>query len=516
MLRLFSPIAILILAPLPGLCEVSFIDRSALPLVQSYDGEWTHYVGGGVATLDCNDDGMPDFYAAGGSSPSRLFVNTSAKGGAIQFAESPIPALTDVTGAYPMDIDGDDLLDLVVLRAGPNVVLRGEGQCRFSPTPAAWNFDGGNAWTTAFTATFEPGEAWPTLVFGNYVDETNPKGPFEACDNNAILRPKGRAFAAPLALEPGFCALSMLISDWRRNGVPDLRISNDRQYYVRKGREQMFHLRPPAEYTEAEGWPTLRLWGMGIASRDITGDGLPEVMLTSMGDQVLMWNKGNGVMEKVPFDLGTYAPHPYSGDDGRPSTGWHAEFGDIDNDGRDDLFIAKGNVEQMPSNAIHDPNDLLMQQSDGSFVEKGDVAGIGTTERSRGAAVVDLNGDGRLDLIVVNRRAPLEVWENATPDTGAWLAADLRQAGPNSHAVGAIVELRLPDGHILTQENTVGGGHGSGDASPLHFGLGEASKVDLRVTWPDGTVSDWTAVAPGHVLRLTPGDGKALTVVEEE
>ena len=107
---------------------------------------------------------------------------------------------------------------------------------------------------------------------------------------------------------------------------------------------------------------------MGIASRDITGDGLPEVMLTSMGDQVLMRNLGHGEMEKVPFTLGTYAPHPYSGDDGRPSTGWHAEFGDIDNDGRDDLFIAKGNVDQMPSNAIHDPNNLLMQATDGTFV----------------------------------------------------------------------------------------------------------------------------------------------------
>lgn len=507
-------LALLIAAPVAA--EVSFVDRSTLPVRQSYDGDWNHFVGGGVAVLDCNDDGKPDFYAAGGASASRLFVNTTQKGGDITFAEAHVAPLTDVIGAYPMDVDGDGIIDLVILRDGPNVLWRGEGQCRFAPAPAAWNFDGGKEWTTAFTATFEAGQDWPSLVFGNYVDETNPKGPFEACDKNYLMRPAGHAFAPRIALEPGFCALSMLISDWKRDGTPDLRISNDRQYYVRKGREQMWHLSPLAEYTEAEGWPTLRLWGMGIASRDITGDGLPEVMLTSMGDQVLMINKGHGVMEKAPWAKGTYAPHPYKGDDGRPSTGWHAEFGDIDNDGRDDLFIAKGNVDQMPSNAMHDPNDLLMQQPDGSFVEKGDVAGIDTTERSRGAAVVDLNGDGRLDLIVVNRRAPLEIWQNATPGTGAWLAADLRMTGANSRAIGAFVEVRLPDGRILTQEHTVGGGHASGDASPLHFGLGAAGAVALRVIWPGGATSDWTNVTPGHVLRLEPGQGSALTVTVED
>ena len=131
-----------------------------------------------------------------------------------------------------------------------------------------------------------------------------------------------------------------------------------------------------------------------------------------MGDQLLQINTGNG-LQNAPYSIGTYAQIPHIGDDGRPSTGWHAEFGDIDNDGRDDLFIAKGNVDQMPTNAMHDPNNLLMQQADGTFVEMAAVAGVATAERSRGAAVADLNADGLLDLVVVNRRAPMEIWQNA-------------------------------------------------------------------------------------------------------
>ncbi|MGV8950169.1 MAG: CRTAC1 family protein [Cypionkella sp.] len=496
--------------------DVAFKDQSAdLPQHQSYEGGWNHFVGGGLAVLDCNDDGLPDFYAAGGSAPSRLYVNQSAAGAPIRFAESPIMELADVTGAYPLDIDGDGILDLAILQDGPNTLLRGEGQCKFAPAPADWNFSAGTEWTTSFSATFEPGQQWPTLAFGNYVDETNPKGPFEACDANYLLRPNGRQFDARVPLQPGFCALSMLFSDWKRDGTPDLRISNDRQYYVRTGREQMWHMSPLAEYTEAEGWPTMKLWGMGIASRDITGDGLPEVMLTSMGDQTLQMNEGQGVMKNAPYAIGTYSNIPYLGDDGRASTGWHAEFGDINNDGRDDLFIAKGNVEQMPSNAMHDPNNLLIQQPDGSFVEKGAETGVGTTQRSRGAAVVDLNKDGLLDLLVVNRRAPLEIWQNTTPDAGHWLAIDLRDAGANSRAVGAFVEVKLPDGRVLTQEHTVGGGHASGDASPLHFGLGTAAGVQVRVIWPDGATSDWTDVAPDKTFKTMRGAKSALTLTEE-
>ena len=498
-----------LLAAMPAAAGPRFEDRAgALPVAHVYAGGWEHFVGGGVAVLDCDGDALPELFVAGGETPARLFRNRSEPGGDIAFALDAVPELTGVTGAWPLDIDGDGWLDLAVLRVGPNVLLKGGPDCAFEDASAAWGFAQGDAWSTAFAATWEPGQAWPTLAIGNYVDRSDPKGPFEACDDNELHRPRGTGYGTPLPVAPGYCALSMLISDWRRAGEPELRISNDRHYYVRGGYEEMWRLDPLSPRTEADGWRKVSLWGMGIASRDLTGDGLPEVMLTSMGDQLLQVNRGDG-WENAPYGIGTYAQRPHRGDDGRPSTGWHAEFGDVDNDGLADLFIAKGNVDQMASNAIHDPNNLLMQQSDGTFAEASVAAGVATDARSRGAALADLNADGRLDIVVVNRRAPMEVWQNVTEETGAWLSVEPRQEGPNPRAVGAWVEVRA-GGRVQTQEMTVGGGHGGGRAGPLHFGLGAAEAAEVRVIWPDGTVSNWAPVRTSRACRVRRGPGTAL------
>ncbi|RAP40207.1 hypothetical protein BYZ73_16205 [Rhodovulum viride] len=479
-----------------------FLDRSAaLPVTHVYSGGWEHFVGGGVAILDCNGDGRPDFAAAGGAGPTHLFVNrTPGPGAALAFEAAELSVPTGVTGLWPLDIDGDGTLDLAVLRAGPNLLLRGDGQCGFAK--ADWGFAGGDGWSTAFSATWEPGRSLPTLAIGNYVDRADPNGPFGTCDGNELHRAEAGRYGAPLPLRPGFCALSMLISDWQRTGRPELRISNDRHYYVSGGYEQMWRLDPLAERGPDEGWRRVSLWGMGIASADLDGNGFPEVMLTSMGDQLLQFNEA-GVLRDAPYAQGSYAQRPYLGDDGRPSTGWHAEFGDVDNDGRLDLFIAKGNVDQMPSNAMRDPNNLLMQQPDGTFHEAGDAAGIASGARSRGAGLADFDGDGRLDLVVVNRRAALELWQNATPGTGHWLGVELRRDPPNTRAVGAWIELRA-GGLSQTREVTVGGGHGGGQAGPLHFGLGAAETALLRVLWPGAGWSDWQEVAADGVVTLRP------------
>ncbi|NDR55737.1 CRTAC1 family protein [Aliiruegeria sabulilitoris] len=508
-------LALLALAlAMPATAEIRYVDeRAALPVEHVYSGGWEHFVGGGVAVFDCNDDRRPEIFAAGGTSPARLFLNrTAAPGDPFAFDLGVgIPEMTGVTGAYPLDIDSDGLLDLAILRVGPNKLLLGRGECQFEDAGDRLGFHAGDKWSTAFSATWEPGNRYPTLAIGNYVDRTDPEGPFEACDTNELHRPDGDGYGEAMVLEPGFCALSMLFSDWTRSGRADLRVSNDRHYYVRAGEEQMWRMEAvPRLLGEEDGWKRISIWGMGIASRDISGDGRPDLVLTSMADQLTLLSDGESGYVQAPFSIGTFAQRPHIGEDGRPSTGWTAQFGDVNNDGRDDLFIAKGNVDQMPTNAINDPNNLLIQQEDGTFFESSVEAGIATTDRSRGAALADFDGDGLLDLVVANRRAPMELYRNATEGTGNWLALQPRQEGVNGFAIGAWIELRWPDGRISAREITSGGGHVSGQNLPEHFGLGGLEQVAFRVIWPSGEQSDWLQAAAGQSYEIWRLDAGAL------
>lgn len=498
---------LLALASLPALADPLFQPVS-MPAHQ-YLGGWEHYVGGGLAVFDCNGDSLPDLFAAGGSAAATLLRNVSTPGGPIRFkaATPDTLRLTGTTGAYPLDIDSDGTLDLVILRAGENKLMRGTGDCDFSEFTDL-GIPPSHQWTTAFSATWEPGQSLPTLAFGNYVDRTDPKGPFRSCDENILYRPVDSGYGDAQPLVPGHCALSMLFSDWGRQGRADLRVSNDRHYYVDIGQEQMWAMEPaPRLLTEADGWRTHRLWGMGIASRDLTGDGLSEVFLSSMGDQRLqtLTSPARPEFADMPFATGTTAHRPYTGGDGRPSTGWHIAFGDVQNDGLDDVFITKGNVEQMPDSAMDDPNNLLVQGPDGTFVEMGSRSGLASLHRGRGGALADLNGDGLLDVAVVNRRADLEVWQNVTVGAGNRIALSLLQPAPNVNAVGAWIEVDA-NGRVQPREITVGGGHAGGIAGPEHFGLGGSETVKVRVIWADGTVSGWMELPANARYRLLRQD----------
>ena len=521
-------------APAPAIPRfVEETDTAGLQI--RFEGQDEFMVGGGVATFDCDGDALPEVYITGGVNKAKFYRNKSARGGPIKLQEERSGLeLTNANGAYPLDIDGDGNADLVVLRVGELEVFRGLGQCKFERANALWNIPKSNEWHTAFSATWEKGNTMPTLAIGTYYDRSRPDFPWGTCTPGMLLRPdaSGRQFANPELLAPGYCALSMLFSDWGRTGEAALRVANDREYY-KGGQEQLWKVSPgqaPRQYQQAEGWKRLQVWGMGIASHDVDGDGLPEVFITSMAD-----NKFQKLEEAAPapgaaavplrpayidqaFKRGITAHRPYVGGDIHPSTAWHAQFADVNHDGLIDLFVVKGNVSAMPDFAILDPNNLLLGEPDGRFTEAGQQAGVASFRRGRGGMLADLNGDGLLDMLVVNRMDKAQLWRNLGAGTptqplamGHWLQLRLQQAGGNRDAVGAWVEVDL-GGRILRQELTIGGGHASGHLGWMHFGLGAASAAKVRVQWPHGAWSDWFPVASDTAYTLDKEAGaKAWT-----
>jgi hypothetical protein len=181
------------------------------------------------------------------------------------------------------------------------------------------------------------------------------------------------------------------------------------------------------------------------------------------------------------------AHRPYTGGDKRPSTAWHAQFGDVNNDGWADLFVAKGNVGRCRTLRRNDPNNLLLGPEDGTLSKPGTGRASPRCWKAAAGRLVDLNGDGLQDMVVV-------------VDLN-WVAIKPQMGGANRDAVNAWVEVRSGD-HVQRQEVLVGGGQAGGILVPLHFGLGKATEAEARVIWPDGTEGDWAPVTLGQVNLL--------------
>ena len=501
----------------------TFVDETAAAGIgQTYAGGATFDTGGGVAVFDCSGDGKPDIYMAGGTNPATLYRNDSAIGGALRFTAVHDPAtdLTGVTGAYPIDIDGDGITDLVVLHAGGNVVLRGLGGCRFERANEAWSIDDGKGLSIAFSATWEGANKLPTLAFGRF-RKLKPDGNLSLdCDTPILLRPdtagSGTSYAAALPLAPGYCPLSLLFSDWSGTGERDLRVANDRNYYL-GGQEQLWKIaagEAPRLYTAAEGWMSVQIQGMGIASYDLSGKGTPDYFLTSQADnrlQELAGGPGKPTFRDIALSRGVTSARPGAGDDVLPSTAWHAEFQDVNNDGLIDLLITKGNPSAVPEYATHDPSALFLGRPDGTFTDVAEAAGIVDYDRGRGAAIADFNLDGQLDLVEMFYQAPAKLWRNVGTGTAAsptamghWLGIRLTQPAPNVDAIGAWIEVKA--GGVTSQrELTIGGGHASGELGWTHFGLGAAADPQVRVKWPDGTTGPWMSATADSFIVVAKG-----------
>ena len=326
-----------------------------------YDGDFQYFVGGGVAAFDCDDDGRSDLFFAGGSEPAALYRNESPVGGALRF--TPIASadtdLTAVTGAYPLDVDSDGHTDLAVLRVGEDVLLRGLGDCRFERANEALGFDGGDSWTVGFSATWEGSNELPTLAFGDYLAADR-----ETCADSRLVRPAGTRLRP--ADRPGARLLHVVDAVQRLVPVGPAGPAPHQ-------RSALLPRRLGSAVEDRAGRGTAAVHGgRRVASAADLGNGHrqpgrhgrrpPEVFLTSQGDnklQTLADGCAAPTYEDIALRLGVTAHRPYTGGDVLPSTAWHAEFADVNNDSFTDLFIAKGNVEAQDGYAMHDPTTFF-------------------------------------------------------------------------------------------------------------------------------------------------------------
>ena len=507
---------------------LDFVHRNS-PTAQKYLIET---MGGGVALLDYNHDGLLDIFFVNSGDPKKLdrtFDRRDPRNWNRLYRQNRDGSFTDVTretglanagdGNYGMgvaaaDYDNDGNTDLFVTSYGHNVLYHNNGDGTFTDVTARAGVAGGGWSVSAGFFDFD-NDGKLDLFVTRYMQwdlqhskvcarETYcPPGEFPAT-TSLLYRNRGDGTFEDVSARSGIAAhagraLGVAFNDYDGDGFTDIFVAND-------GMEQfLFHNNKNGTFTECaldagvslsdNGKPFA---GMGVDFRDYDNDGRPDIVVTNLAKQIyaVYHNDGNGVFSYRSLETGL-------GVLSAGSSGWGMRLEDFNNDGWKDLFVAQSHV--MDNVGAIDPSMHYLEPPLVALNHRGrfERAESGTTVAvaGRGAAFGDLDNDGSMDVVMTVLGGRPVVFHNRAGNGAHWLTITLRGVRSNRDGFGARLKV-----NGQWQYATSAGSYASASDKRVHVGLGAEQRATVEIWWPSGV---------HQVLKDVKAD-QFLEVKEEE
>jgi hypothetical protein len=519
---------------------VRFIDvaaKSGLTVLNTFGGkEKTDSIlestGTGVAIFDFDGDGANDVFIANGPpSLSQLYKNDGAGHFTEVGKEAGLTRSGWAQGACVGDIDNDGHPDLFVAYYGHNSLYRNLGNGKFQDVTARAGLPvDGVRWGSGCAFLDYDRDGFLDLFVANYVDldpaqVANPST--ETCDwkglkvwcgphglplgRNVLYHNNGDGTFTDVSeragiLKPGGrYGLGVVTADFDGDGWPDIYVACDQtaSLLYRNLHNGAFEEKGDEAGVAYNADGQLQA-GMGVAVADYDGNGALDIAKTNFsGDRPSLYKNEDG---KFFEDVSQMA-----GLGRNQLLGWGIAFLDVDEDGWPDLVMANGHIyPEIDRSAIgetyREKTLLYRNLGNGRFADITDAAGPGFAPRrpSRGLAVGDLDGDGRPEIVIVNRNDKPTLLKNMGVRQNAVLI-NLTGTKSNRSAIGARCTVEA-GGRKQIAELVGGGSYFSQNSMTLHFGLGKFEKIDkIEVRWPTGETQTWPGVEANRTISLTEG-----------